>query len=245
MATNESPTAAGCARVAALRTAAPLGGSQVRFPRDGLIFAEGDLAEHWYEVVSGQVRVSKLTADGRRQIIDVLFPGDVFGFDGWGAHATSAEAASERGATVIKRCRRRLEALADNDPQLARSIRALTCSGLARAHERLLTLGRRTATERVAAFLLEMERRLSPHRMGVEFDLPMVRTEIGDYLGLTMETVSRTISALQRAGLIALSSAHRLRICDHARLMSAAGLECDLRAAGPSFGRRGMVRAAA
>lgn len=215
------------ARIAALRTAAMQVSHLVRVARDGLIHAEGDPAVHWYEVVSGAARVCKLTPDGRRQIIDIVLPGEVFGFDGWGVHAASAEAASIDGAVLRRRSRRHLEALADDDARVARQVRQFASCGLARAHERLLMLGRRTATERVALFLLEMHDRLAVGARGGLLTLPVARTEIGDYLGLTMETVSRTIGAFHRAGMIALLSCQQLRIGDWMALLAAAGQEAD------------------
>lgn len=195
----------------------------IEVPREGVIHAEGDPMHFWYEVVSGAVRLGKLTPDGRRQLVDILMPGEVFGFDGWGVHATSAEAVGEDGAVVIRRCRRRLEALADSDPEVARRVRQFGGRHLARAHERLLLLGRRTATERVALFLLEMEARLGAGGEGEVLDLPMVRTDIGDYLGLTMETVSRTISQFRRQRIIDLPSRHRIVIRNRRALLAAAG----------------------
>jgi CRP/FNR family nitrogen fixation transcriptional regulator len=230
-------------RVAALRTAAMQGGRVLEVEPDGLIFAEGDEAEHWYEVISGAVRVCKLTSDGRRQIIDIVLPGEAFGFDGWGQHATSAEAASADGAVVRRRCRRRLEALADDDAEVARQVRQFTSRGLARAHERLLMLGRCTAAERVALFLLEMQERLAgsaTHGAGV-ITLPMARTEIGDYLGLTMETVSRTIGAFAKAGVIVLLSCHRLQVRDRRALLAAAGRDTEAAEALPALGSLRMA----
>jgi CRP-like cAMP-binding protein len=212
------------ARIAALRTAAMQSSRTMQVARDGLIFAEGDAAEHWYEVVSGAVRLCKLTHDGRRQIIDIVLPGEAFGFDGWGVHAASAEAASADGATLRRRCRRRLEALADDDAEVARRVRQFASRGLARAHERLLMLGRRTAAERVALFLLEMHQRLASGARRAVITLPLARTEIGDYLGLTMETVSRTIGGFHRAGMITLLSCQRLSIDDPAALLATAGV---------------------
>lgn len=208
--------------VTPLRGAAPHDGRLIEVPREGLIHAEGDPMEYWYEVVEGAVRLGKLTPDGRRQLVDILVPGEVFGFDGWGTYATSAEAAGENGAIVLRRCRRRLEALADRDPEVARRVRQFGGRHLARAHERLLLLGRRTATERVALFLLEMEARLGARAAGV-LELPLVRTDIGDYLGLTMETVSRTIGAFRRQGIIDLPTCHRIVIRDRFALLAAAG----------------------
>jgi CRP/FNR family nitrogen fixation transcriptional regulator len=213
------------ARIAALRTAAMQNSRTMQVARDGLIFAEGDAAEYWYEVVSGAVRLCKLTHDGRRQIIDIVLPGEVFGFDGWGAHASSAEAASADGAILRRRCRRRLEALADDDADVARRVRQAGSLGLARAHERLLMLGRRTAAERVAMFLLEMHQRLAAGARGAIITLPLARTEIGDYLGLTMETVSRTIGGFHRAGMLTLLSCQRLRIDDPTALLATVGMQ--------------------
>lgn len=212
---------ASAAAATPMRAPATHGGRLVEVAREALIHAEGDPMDYWYEVVEGAVRLGKLTPDGRRQLVDILLPGEVFGFDGWGVHATSAEAAGENGAVVLRRCRRRLEALADSDIEVARRVRQFNARHLARAHERLLLLGRRTATERVALFLLEMEARLaSPD--GV-LDLPMVCTDIGDYLGLTMETVSRTIGMFRRQHIIDLPTCHRIVIRDRRALLAAAG----------------------
>jgi CRP/FNR family nitrogen fixation transcriptional regulator len=222
LARREAPTG----RVAALRTAATQASRIIVVPRDRMIHAEGDRTDHWYEVLAGAVRICKLTPDGRRQIVDLVLPGEVFGFDGWDRHATSAEAASIEGATVRRHSRRHLESLADDDASVARQVRQVTSSGLARAHERLLLLGRRTATERVALFLLEMQERLRAGPDSV-LALPVARTEIGDYLGLTMETVSRIIGGLHRSGIITLLSCQILRLDDRAALLAAAGHDAD------------------
>ena len=184
------------------------------------IYAEGDPASYWYLVRSGVLRTCKLLADGRRQIDDFLFPGDVFGFEARAEHNFSAEAVT--GATMVRYSRTRLELLAADDPRLGVRMLQVTLKRLGKAHERLLLLGRKTADEKLASFLLEMLVRSTQRDM---IELPMSRSDIGDYLGLTIETVSRTFSRFKQQRMITLPTAHCVTIVDQEALEALSGDE--------------------
>jgi CRP/FNR family transcriptional regulator, nitrogen fixation regulation protein len=179
-------------------------GASMLFKRNAEIYGENEPAEYLYKVVSGAVRTYKVLADGRRQIGEFYMPGDVFGFDSAGQHAFSAEAICETRLIVIKRSA--LVALAARDSEVARQLWTITGRELRRAQEHLLTLIK-TAEERVAGFLLQMAER-TPERSQIE--LPMSRQDIADYLGLTIETVSRTMTHLEETAAIELPSSRRV-----------------------------------
>jgi CRP-like cAMP-binding protein len=193
-------------------------GTVVTVLQGGELYAQGDDARHWYQVRSGVLRTCKLLSDGRRQIDDFLFPGDFFGFEIGAEHCFAAEAVT--AATVIRYARGRLDSATSDNPRMSARLLQITLRQLGKAHERLMLLGRKTAEERVASFLLEMLKR-SP--AGSAVDLAMSRIDIADYLGLTIETVSRTFSALKRDGVIALHSAHHVAILDHDALEDLSG----------------------
>src|SRR5215471_14543295 len=184
-------------------------GVRVRFSRNAEIYAEGDEADCWYKVVSGTVRVCKILADGRRHIAEFCFSGDCFGLDNTSERLYSAEAVD---VVVVMRFRRKTtESVIDQDPAVARLLRDTMLRDLANAHGRTLLLGRMTAPERVAAFLVEMFERRDRTK---SLDLPMSRIDIADYLGLTIETVCRTLSAFKRDGIIAIPTPHRIELLD-------------------------------
>jgi len=188
-------------------------GSRRGFARDEGIYAEGDPSDCWHRVVSGTVRISKLLADGRRHIAEFCFSGDCFGLDNASERAFSAEAVGE--VTVMRYPRRATDRLIDEDPQLARRLCDMTLSDLAHAQTRMLLLGRMTAAERVASFLLEMSDRRDARRV---LHLPMSRNDIADYLGLTIETVCRVLSAFRREGIIAIPTPQRIELRDRRAL---------------------------
>jgi CRP/FNR family nitrogen fixation transcriptional regulator len=164
------------------------------------IYAQGEKAENLYQVGFGCVRIYRLLADGRRQISAFHMSGEVFGFEAGGTHHFFAEAV---GATGIRSAR--LSA----GTEAAQNILPLALLGLVRAQEHLLVLGRQNAPERVAAFLLDMAERQG----GLEqFELPMSRSDIADYLGLTIETVSRVFSKFRQKGIIRLSGIRGVEI---------------------------------
>lgn len=192
-------------------------GTRSRISRDQEIYADGDRGGYWFKVVSGVVRISKLLADGRRHIAEFCFAGDSFGFDGAEERGFSAEAVTD--ATVLRLPRAATERLVEEDPALARHLRDEMLKNLDAAQHRLLLLGRMTASERVAAFLVEMAERAEAGR---RVDLPMSRCDIADYLGLTVETVCRVLSDFKRRRLIAAPNAHRIELLDREALCAIA-----------------------
>jgi len=169
-------------------------------------------AEYVYYVVFGAARRCVLRADGRRQIVDLLLPGNFFGFTGGDAYDSSVEAVSE-GTLVARYPRRRVEALADADPELARELRQVALDALSRSRAQLLILGRVTAVEKVGSFILEMAARLSDGNTD-RVVLPLSRYDIADYLAVSVETVSRSLTDLRNRGVIALSGTRTIRIVD-------------------------------
>ena len=192
-------------------------GSRRSLVRNEEIFAEGDPADCWYKVVYGTVRLFKLLADGRRHIAEFYFGGDCFGLENVPERLFSAEAVGD--AIVMRYPRRATERLIDESPNLARNLRDMTLRDLANAQFRMLMLGRMSAPERVATFLLDMLERRDAVRA---LDLPMSRNDIADYLGLTIETVCRVMSALKRDGVIAIPTPHRIELRDRAALTAIA-----------------------
>jgi CRP-like cAMP-binding protein len=187
-------------------------GIVIPFAHNSEIYGENEPAEYLYRVISGTVRTYKVLVDGRRQIGAFHAPGDVFGFESGEEHTFSAEAITDCKIAVIKRTALMTAAARDNE--VARYMWALTARELQRAqtHTLLLIKG---AQERVATFLLEMAERV-PTRATV--DLEMSRQDIADYLGLTLETVSRTLNKLGKIATIELSSARRIVLRDHSAL---------------------------
>ncbi len=173
------------------------------------IFAEGGNTDLFYRVVSGVVRVCKFLSDGRRQIEAFHVAGAVFGFELGEERALSAEAVSD--CTLISYRRRNVEMLAAKDEAVARQLFRHAMQNLAQAQDHCLLLGRRGAAEKVASFLLHWAGHAAD---GGVVHLAMTRQDIADYLGLTIETVSRSLSQLERGGVIALPSARQVRLLD-------------------------------
>ena len=180
-------------------------GTQVVLAKGEELFSEGDDAEFFYEVVSGAIRSYKLLSDGRRQIDAFHLTGDIFGLEAGREHRFSAEAVGE--VTVIAYRRSRLTTLIQDDAEFRDRIMNATLRSLERAQDHMLLLGRKTAQEKMATFLLDMADRLSDDHE--HFELPMQRSDIADHLGLTIETVSRTLTQFARGGLIELLPASR------------------------------------
>jgi CRP/FNR family nitrogen fixation transcriptional regulator len=165
-------------------------GFVMAFGRNEEIYGQQEPADFVYRVVSGVVRTCRALSDGRRQIIAFCYPGDVFGLEAGPEHSFCAEAVGECQVALTKR--RTLERAADQDNTTARDLWALTARDLQSLSDHMLLLGRKGATERVAAFLLQAFDRTQSEQL----DLPMSRTDIADYLGLTIESVSRSMSQL-------------------------------------------------
>ena len=182
------------------------------FGRNAEIYGENEPADYLYKVVRGTVRTYKVLVDGRRQIGAFHLPGDVFGFETGNEHTFSAEAITDCRIAVIKRSA--LVALAARDNDVARQMWAFTARELQRVQAHLLLLIK-SAQERVATFLLEMADRVSA-KGAVE--LAMSRQDIADYLGLTIETVSRTLTQLEKTAAIEVSTARRIVLRNHSAL---------------------------
>jgi len=187
------------------------------------ICGQGEAAEYWYRVTSGTARRCVAHPDGRRQIVELLLPGDFFGFTTLNEYDSTVEAVAE-DTIVASYPRRRVEMLAEVDPQLSREIRQVMFEALSRLQAQLMILGRITATEKVGSFLLTMAERLSDQSLD-RVDLPISRYDIADYLGLSVETVCRSLTSLKKRGLIALSGPRSVRIIDRDALEE--GGACD------------------
>lgn len=200
-------------RPGALEDAFALIGARLGVERNAEVYGESEPSEYVYRVAQGVVRTYKLLNDGRRQISAFHLPGDFFGLDCDDAYRFTAEAVTD--ATVVFVKRSALTALAKRDGDVANDLWKMAAAELNRAHDHMLLLGRKSAQERIAAFLLEMAER-AEHSDTI--DLPMSRLDIADYLGLTIETVSRTLTLLENAETIELPSTRRIRLCNRPAL---------------------------
>ena len=188
-------------------------GLAMSFGRNAEIYAEGETSGYVYKVISGVVRVSKLLPDGRRQISAFHMPGEMFGFEADEVHHASAEAVVPTKVVAYK-----WEGVLGTERQSASFVRELlnlTVLGLRHTQDHLLLLGRKNALERLAEFLLEMSARMGGSSV---LDLAMPRHDIADYLGLTLETVSRMFAELKEMGAIRLELARRVHLLDKAAL---------------------------
>ncbi|WP_026608390.1 helix-turn-helix domain-containing protein [Methylocapsa acidiphila] len=193
--------------------AAELSGMSLNYARDEEIYGEGEDAEFVYKVAHGAVRTYKLLRDGRRQIGGFHLAGDLFGLDLGGRRHLTAEAVADSKVLVFKR--RQVESVVAQNLAAARELWLTTANHLQHAEEHMLLLGRKTAIERLAAFLLEMDARSG---QAGRIELPMLRRDIADYLGLTLETVSRSFSELQSAGVVELDGARHVVLRNRAAL---------------------------
>ncbi len=181
-------------------------GALKTFSRSAEIYGQNEPADRIYKVISGAVRTCRVLANGRRQIGAFCLPGDTFGLEASDKYIFSAEAMTQVKVVVAKR--NALIALSTNDSGAADQLWSLIGQELLRVQEQALLLGM-TAPERIATFLLEMADRLP---CGDCLELPMPRQDIADYLGLTIETVSRTLTLLENRAAIALSGARRIHL---------------------------------
>jgi CRP/FNR family nitrogen fixation transcriptional regulator len=186
-------------------------GVRMSFARDEEIYAQEESAELIYQVVSGAVRTTRLMADGRRQIGDFYYPGDVFGIENAKEHRFSAEALCDTVVIVVKRSALTLAAGKD---AVDRFITEAVMAELDRAQKHVLLLGRKTACEKVASFLLDIAERAKARPA----ELPMGRQDMADYLGLTIETVSRMVTQLQSADIVEFPTCRQFSVKNRAAL---------------------------
>jgi CRP/FNR family transcriptional regulator, anaerobic regulatory protein len=187
--------------------------SRVPVPAGRTLFQEGDEADYVYNIVDGALRLYKLMPDGRRQITGFLFESDFVGIALKARYAYSAETIID---TIVCRFPRlKLEALFTEFPALEKRLLETAGNELIAAQDQMLLLGRKTAAERVATFLLHLRDRADGRGVKADrIELPMTRTDMGDYLGLTVETVSRTFTKLRQKGMIATPTPHEVDILD-------------------------------
>ncbi|KRR15817.1 MULTISPECIES: helix-turn-helix domain-containing protein [Bradyrhizobium] len=186
--------------------------TEFTYRNDEEIYGKDEPAEYVYQVIRGAVRTYKLLSDGSRQIGAFHLSGDVFGLVSGTKHRLAAEAIIDTTVRLVRR--RSLEQVAGTNVQVAHKLWTMTAGDLKHAEEMLL-LSRKSAMERVANFLLEMDRRLAVAGM---MALPMCRRDIGDYLGLTLETVSRALSQLNDEGVLGFSGARQIVLRNRQRL---------------------------
>jgi CRP/FNR family transcriptional regulator len=181
--------------------------------RGQMLFIEGDPAKFLYTLVGGTFQMYKLLQDGRRQITGFLFPGDFLGLADDGVYAYSAEAVTD--AALYRYRFEEMEALLARYPEMENRLFTIASHELAEAQEQMLLLGRKTATEKVASFLLTFAERAAQRGEGSDvLFIPMTRHAIADYLGITTETVSRTLTRLRHDGLISSPRNNQIEILD-------------------------------
>lgn len=181
------------------------------------LFLDGDSASHFYEVLDGFLCVYKLLPDGRRHIISFAFPGDLIALGAETRHRFSAEAIEKAQVRCIAKSN--LSQTISRDPDLAQKVIGYATNELAEARDQLLTVSRRSAMERVGSFLMALSRRNAKRNEDpTTLSLPMTRLDIADYLGLTLETVSRTISKLKAMGIIDLPHSSVVVVTDMVEL---------------------------
>jgi CRP/FNR family transcriptional regulator len=183
---------------------------------------EGEPADALFNITEGTVKVYKLLADGRQQITGFLFAGDFVGLSSNDFYVYSAEA-----ITAVSYCRfprRQLERLLDDFPQMEHRLLRIASNELAAAQNQMLLLGRKSAREKLASFLLMLSRQAERvGRVATPVQLPMTRREIADYLGLTVETVSRTFTQLRKEKVIHVRRADEVDMIDRAALEDMSG----------------------
>ena len=186
-------------------------GVPMTFAKDEEIYGQGERADLVYRMISGTVRTSRFMADGRRPIGDFYYPGDVFGLETTGSHSMAAEALSD---CVILAASRQAMLAAGGESELKDLMWDATVRDLESAREHLTLLVRKSASERVASFLLGLAQRRGESAV----ELAMGRQDMADYLGLTIETVSRMITQLQSSGVVEFESCRRFRVRDREAL---------------------------
>lgn len=172
------------------------------------IYAQGEKSGSLYRIESGAVRIYRLLTDGRRQVVAFHVQGETFGFEAWGCRSFYAEAIVPTGLTSIE---------AEGSEIHRGELMALALRSMIRAQEHLLVVGRQSALEKLAVFLVDLDRRQGD--VGI-IDLPMARTDIGDYLGMTVETVSRSMSRLRDNGIVRLKNARCIEILRREKLQA-------------------------
>ncbi len=190
-------------------------GARMYFTRNETVFNQDDPADQVYRILSGTVRLCRYMPDGRRYIVDFLLPGDLMGFVESPDLPASAEAVTE--STLIAFPRICFDRLANENAAVRTQLLCHLSSNLLTAHQHMFVLGCQKAKERVASFLLRLADRMDLI-CGDRLDLPMSRQDIADHLGLTIETISRMITALRNEGAILIPNTQQIVLRDMAAL---------------------------
>jgi CRP-like cAMP-binding protein len=191
-------------------------GTLRRYSADETVYCQDEAADYWYHLVDGAARKCTQMSDGRRQIVDFLLPGDLFGFHAAARHDCSVECVAPN-TTVVRYQRPRMESLMESDPQFARRVREIAFDSMDRMQSRTIMLGCGRALERVCGFLLEMADRRQIETDGT-VALPMSRYDIADYLAIAVETVSRSLTTLRSTQVIAFFDTRHFRIVNRKAL---------------------------
>jgi CRP-like cAMP-binding protein len=181
------------------------------FLRNETIFCEGETADQIYQIAGGTVRMCRHTSDGRRNIIDFLLPGDLIGFLECPDQPATAEAVTD--VTLMSYPRSGFDRLAASNPVIHSRVLCHLSANLLEVQQHVFVLGCQNAKERVASFLVRLAERMDI-AAGDRLDLTMGRQDIADHLGLTVETVSRAISALRADGIVAVPNSHQMTLLD-------------------------------
>jgi CRP/FNR family transcriptional regulator len=193
----------------------------VRLEAGQMLAREGDVRRYVFTVTSGALRRIRMLPDGRRLVAGFLMPGDFIGFSGASHYRHSIEAISD--SVLCSIAQTDMRELCESHPGLEHELLERACVELDATRNNLMALARMTPLERLAGFLLDMAARRQRQGMGGnQLVLPMTRTDIADYLGLTVETVSRSFTRLRRDGMIAASDPHRIELLDSTRLLALA-----------------------
>ena len=181
-----------------------------------MLFGEGDKGGGYYEVLEGVVCSLRILHDGRRQILSFNFPGDIVGI----GHEVECKCSCEAVCAALVRCipATTLQRSIETRPEIARKLLKAATIELAIMHDHFVLVGRKSATEKIASFLLALARRENSDNREVTFQLPMTRTDIADFLGMTIETVSRRFTALRKLGVIDLPQTNTVHVRDMMRL---------------------------
>jgi CRP/FNR family nitrogen fixation transcriptional regulator len=175
-------------------------GTEVPFARNGQFYCEGEPATYLYRIISGVARIYRMTTEGRRQIVAFYVPGDLFGFEAGETHMLSAEAITDTRVRMVKRTA--MMTIAAEDDDVAHQLWLCVGREIRRNQEHILQFSR-PARARVASFLLEMSRRMPNANAAA---LSISRQDIGDFLDLRIETVSRILMRFARSGVISFSN---------------------------------------
>ena len=190
-----------------------------RYSAGAHLFYEGDPADYVYEIQSGTVRLTRVLENGCRQVIAFGLPGDIVGFPDGGLHHTECDALTP--VAVIAHRRTALEA-GQGDPKTHQRLFHAALREISAMQDHFMMLARKSALEKVASFMIALSQRTGT-RSGTDttVDLPMSRADIADFLGLTIETVSRTFSQLRKLGAIVLETPQTVLVRDNAALVKA------------------------